>query len=82
METKPLSDKISAASTTVSVGKDEERESRERMMREMNTVEAIDGNLGASQNFDAEMKWRVIKLWKLGGFVLAGIVDTWRVLIP
>lgn len=43
METKPLSDKISAASRTVSEGKGEEREKRERRMREMKSVEAIDG---------------------------------------
>lgn len=44
MEMKPLSDKISAASRTVSEGKGEEKEKRERRMREMKSVEeAING---------------------------------------
>lgn len=44
METKPLLDKISAASRTVSEVKEEESEKRERRIRETKSVEeAING---------------------------------------
>ena len=61
METKPLLDKISAASRTVSEVKGEESEKRERRIREMKSVEeAINGDcvcLSFRIGLNKEKKW-------------------------